>query len=142
MPPRSPYLNSIEHLWNFLEQGGEGHHTAPYVAHLVTRGDIESHCSTFLVRIAGTLNTQCLPSALFQYDNARPHLTRNVQEFFFTLQIELLHCPACSPDLSPIENVWSMLAQRLTWDILPAATQEKLGQYVEAAWTTVPQGYI
>ncbi|GFT72393.1 uncharacterized protein TNCV_3609361 [Trichonephila clavipes] len=30
-----------------------------------------------------------------------------------SIMIELLPWSACSPDLSPIENVWSMLAQRL-----------------------------
>ncbi|GFS63621.1 transposable element Tcb2 transposase [Trichonephila clavipes] len=28
-PPRSPALNLIEHLWDVLEQGVKGHHTAP-----------------------------------------------------------------------------------------------------------------
>ncbi|GFU08684.1 transposable element Tcb2 transposase [Trichonephila clavipes] len=28
-PPRSPELNPIERLYNVLEQGVEGHHTAP-----------------------------------------------------------------------------------------------------------------
>ncbi|GFW31656.1 transposable element Tcb1 transposase [Trichonephila clavipes] len=46
-------------------------------------------------------------------DNARPHLARNVQGFFFIHQIELLPRPACSLDILPFENVWSMLAQRL-----------------------------
>ncbi|GFX10626.1 transposable element Tcb1 transposase [Trichonephila clavipes] len=57
------------------------------------------------IRIAGTLNSQRnisevlepvvlpyiqrLPSAIFQKGNARPHVARNVQEFF-SHQIELL----------------------------------------------------
>lgn len=121
-------------------------------------GGIGFHCRTPLVRIAGTLSSQRyvskalepvvlpyiqrLPSAIFQQDNARPHVARNVQEFFFTHQIELRHWPACSPDLSPIENVWSMLAQRFARDAPPAATPNQLWQYVEAACTAVPQGYI
>lgn len=132
-------------------------HTGPAPGIMVW-GGIGFHCRTPLVRIAGTLNSQRyisevlepvvlpyiqrLPSAIFQQDNARPHVARNVQEFFFTHQIELLPWPACSPDLSPIENVWSMLAQRLARDTPPAATPDQLWQYVEAAWTAVPQGYI
>ncbi|GFX29197.1 transposable element Tcb1 transposase [Trichonephila clavipes] len=34
--------------------------------------------------------------------------------FFVNHQIELLPWPARSPDLSPIENMWSMVVQRLT----------------------------
>ncbi|GFV75093.1 transposable element Tcb1 transposase [Trichonephila clavipes] len=58
------------------------------------------------------------------------------------LWIELLPWPTFSPDLSPIENLWSMLAQRLARDTPPAATPNQLRQYMEAAWITVPQGYI
>ncbi|GBM30370.1 hypothetical protein AVEN_21485-1 [Araneus ventricosus] len=28
-PPRSPYLNPIEHLWDVLEKGVKAHHTTP-----------------------------------------------------------------------------------------------------------------
>ncbi|GFS62746.1 hypothetical protein TNCV_3201881 [Trichonephila clavipes] len=65
-------------------------------------------------------------------------MARNVQELSFTHQIELLPWPACSPDLSPIENVWFMLAQ-LGLDTPPAATPDQLRQNMEAAWTDVPQ---
>ncbi|GFU05861.1 transposable element Tcb1 transposase [Trichonephila clavipes] len=51
---------------------------------------------------------------IFQQDNARPHVARIVQRFFVNHQIELLSWPARFPDLSPIENMWSMVAQRLT----------------------------
>ncbi|GFW46654.1 transposable element Tcb1 transposase [Trichonephila clavipes] len=82
-----------------------------------------------LVCIAGTLNSQRyisevwepvvfpyfqgLATAIFQQDNAQPHVTRIVQRFFVNHQIELLPWPARSSDLPPIENMWSMVAQRL-----------------------------
>ncbi|GFU47894.1 transposable element Tcb1 transposase [Trichonephila clavipes] len=58
---------------------------------------------------------QPLPSAVFQQDNARPHVERNIEKSF-SHQIELLPWLACCPYLSPIENEWSMLAQRLARD--------------------------
>ncbi|GFW45412.1 hypothetical protein TNCV_4702231 [Trichonephila clavipes] len=63
---------------------------------------------------SGALTTR-LPTAIF-HDNARPHVARNAQEFFFTHQIELPSCIVCSPDLQPIVEVWSTLTQRLVRD--------------------------
>ncbi|GFW37804.1 transposable element Tcb1 transposase [Trichonephila clavipes] len=36
-----------------------------------------------------------------------------------------------APSIMPIENVWSILAQRLTQDTPPAATPDQLWQYVD-----------
>ncbi|GFT74056.1 transposable element Tcb1 transposase [Trichonephila clavipes] len=111
------------------------------------------HSRTPLVRIAGTLNSQhyisevlepgvlpylhILATAIFKQDNARPHVARIVQRFFVNPQIELLPWPARSPDLSPIENMWSMVAQRLTQITPPASTPDQLWQCVEAACSVV-----
>ncbi|GFW61111.1 transposable element Tcb1 transposase [Trichonephila clavipes] len=62
--------------------------------------------------------------------------------FFVNHQIELLPWPARSPDLSPIENMWSMVVQRLTQIAPPGATPDQLWQRVEAAWSAVPQEHI
>ncbi|GFT03917.1 transposable element Tcb1 transposase [Trichonephila clavipes] len=51
-----------------------------------------------------------LATAIFQQDNVRPHVARIVQRFFVNHQIKLLPWPARSPDLSPIENTWAMVA--------------------------------
>ncbi|GFY18106.1 transposable element Tcb1 transposase [Trichonephila clavipes] len=101
-------------------------------------GGIGYHSCTPLVRIAGALNSQryisevlepvvlpylqCLSTAIFQQNNARLHVTRIVQRFFVNHQIEFLPWPVRSPDLSPLENMWSRVAQRLTQITPPAAT--------------------
>ncbi|GFT98328.1 transposable element Tcb1 transposase [Trichonephila clavipes] len=54
------------------------------------------------------------------------------------IKIELLPWPVCSTDLSQIQNVWCMLAQRLTRDTLPAAMADQFRQYVDATWAAVP----
>ncbi|GFT50762.1 transposable element Tcb1 transposase [Trichonephila clavipes] len=82
-------------------------------------GGIGYHSHTPLVRIAGTLNSQ-----------------RYISE------IELLLWLARCPDLSPIENMWSMVAQPLTQITPPTATPDQLWQRVEAAWSAVPQEHI
>ncbi|GFS92997.1 transposable element Tcb1 transposase [Trichonephila clavipes] len=129
-------------------------HTGP----ALVWGGIGYHSRPPLVRIAGTLNSQryisgvlepvVLPylqgvaTAIFQQDNARPHVTRLVQRFFVNHQIELIPWPASSPDLLPIENMLSIVAQLLTQITPPAAPPDQLWQHVEAAWSAVPQEHI
>ncbi|GFW59990.1 transposable element Tcb1 transposase [Trichonephila clavipes] len=83
-----------------------------------------------------------LATAIFQQDNARPHVARIVQRFFVNHQIELLPWLALSPDLSPTENMWSMVAQRLTQITPPVAIPDHLWQRVETAWSAVPPKHI
>ncbi|GFT40340.1 transposable element Tcb1 transposase [Trichonephila clavipes] len=99
-------------------------------------GGIGYHSHNPLVRIVGTLNSQRyisevleqidfpylqgLAKTIFQQDSARPHVARIIRKFFVNHQIELIHWMARSPDLSPIENMWSMVAQRLTQITTPS----------------------
>ncbi|GFW24227.1 transposable element Tcb1 transposase [Trichonephila clavipes] len=126
---------------SFLNSCVMHHHTDPAPGIMVW-GGIGYHSRTPLVRIAGTLNSQRyisemlepvvlpylqgLDTAIFQQDKAQPHVARIVQRFFVNHQIELLPWPAHSPDLSPIENMWSMVAQRLTQITPPVATPDQL----------------
>ncbi|GFW89315.1 transposable element Tcb1 transposase [Trichonephila clavipes] len=114
-------------------------HTGPAPG-IMERGDIGYYSCTPLVRIAGTLNRQHyisevlepvvlpylqgLATTIFQQDNARSHVTRIVQRFFVNHQIELIPWPARSQDLSPIEKMCSIVAQRLTQIIPPATTPD------------------
>ncbi|GFT75420.1 transposable element Tcb1 transposase [Trichonephila clavipes] len=54
----------------------------------------------------------------------------------------LVRIAASSPDLSPIENMWSMASKRLTQIMPPAATPDQLWKRVEAAWSDVRQEHI
>ncbi|GFS64585.1 transposable element Tcb1 transposase [Trichonephila clavipes] len=116
-------------------------HTGP-AQDIMVWGGIGYHFLTPLVRIAGTLNNQLYISeelepvvlpylqdlviAIFQQDNARPHVACIVQRFFVNHQIELLPWPYRCLDLSPIENMCFMVAQRLTQIIPTAATPDQL----------------
>ncbi|UYV63266.1 hypothetical protein LAZ67_2003581 [Cordylochernes scorpioides] len=130
-------------------------HTGP-VPDIMVWGGIGYHFRSPLVRIAATLNSQryisevlkpvvlpylqSLPTAIFQQDNSRPHMTRIVQRF--NRQIKLLPWPARSPDLSPIENMWSMVAEKLTQITSSTAKLDQIWKRVEAAWSSVPQEHL
>ncbi|GFY16945.1 transposable element Tcb1 transposase [Trichonephila clavipes] len=131
------------------------HRHTGLVPGIMVWGGIAYHFCTPLVCIAGTFNSQrCisevlepvvlpylqgLAAAIFQQDNAQPHVALIFRRFFVNHQIELLAWLDRSSDLSPIENMWSMVAQRLTQITPPATTPDHLWQRVEAAWSAVPQ---
>ncbi|GFX80779.1 transposable element Tcb1 transposase [Trichonephila clavipes] len=77
-----------------------------------------------------------LATAIFQQDDHTWHALSKGSSSMTRLNCFSL---ARSPDLSPIENMWSMVAQRLTHILPPAATPDQL---VEAAWSAVPQEHI
>ncbi|GFU22510.1 transposable element Tcb1 transposase [Trichonephila clavipes] len=85
-------------------------HTGP-AAGIMVWGGIGYHSRTPLVRIAGTLNSQSYISEVLE-PVVLPYLQGLATAIF--QQIELLPWPARSPDLLPIENMWSMVAQRMT----------------------------
>ncbi|GFT64424.1 transposable element Tcb1 transposase [Trichonephila clavipes] len=106
-------------------------HTGPAPGIMVW-GGVGYHSHTPLVRIAGILNSQ---------RDIWEVLERVVLPYLQGL-IELLPWPARSPDLSPVENMGSMVAQRLTQITHPAATPDQLSQRVEAAWSAAKQEHI
>ncbi|GFV34841.1 transposable element Tc1 transposase [Trichonephila clavipes] len=107
-----------------------------------------------LVHIDGTLNsaryisgvlrpvalpfTRSLRNPTLQHDNARSHVAGIERTFLDTENVRLLPWPARSPDLSPIEKVWSMVAERLARHHTPVTTVDELWNRAETAWASVP----
>ncbi|GFW69636.1 transposable element Tcb1 transposase [Trichonephila clavipes] len=78
------------------------------------------------------------PSPSVMQDNTRPYVASIVRTFFDTKHFWLLPWPARSPDLLPIENIWSMVAERLARHHMSVTTVDELWHRVEAASTSVP----
>jgi transposase len=58
------------------------------------------------------------PTSIFQQDNALTHTAQIVREFVADLGREIMIWPPCSPDLNPIENLWTLLKQKI-YEIRP-----------------------
>ncbi|UYV74044.1 hypothetical protein LAZ67_11001965 [Cordylochernes scorpioides] len=79
---------------------------------------------------------QGVPNALYQQDNARPHIARISQQALQDVQMP--PWPPYSPDLSPIEHVWDIIGRRL--HALPQPrSEDELWQMVEREWRAIPQ---
>lgn len=52
-------------------------------------------------------------SSTFQHDNAPCHASRPTLDFLQVNRVRTLQWPPYSPDLNPIENLWSIIKQRI-----------------------------
>ena len=77
---------------------------------------------------------------IFQQDNAPCHTAKRVQSFFITNGITVLPWPANSPDLNPIENIWSILKQNV--EKHSAKTKAQLIGGIEKEWNKLSKDLI
>ncbi len=89
-------------------------------ASLMVWGCISPYGTGSLHVLEGTMNAEryikvleqnMLPSrrSLFPQGNAKPHTAAITKAWLFSRRVRVVNWPACSPDLSPIENIWNML---------------------------------
>ncbi len=66
-------------------------------------------------RYIKVLEQHMLPSRLlvFQQDNVKPHTAAITTAWLYSRRVQVLNWPACSPDLSPIDNIWHIIKWKI-----------------------------
>jgi transposase len=98
-------------------------------------------CDDTYIRKILTPSKAVLRGKVFQQDGARCHWTARVKQWFVANEVKVFQpWPARSPDLNPIEKVWSILkaavSERRCTDL------QSLQVAIEECWAAIPQAVI
>ncbi len=73
---------------------------------------------------------------IFQKDNAKPQIAAITTAWLCSRRVRVLNWPVCSPDLSPIENIWRIIKQKICQR--GTQTLQQLETYIRQEWDRIP----
>ncbi|GFT78089.1 transposable element Tc1 transposase [Trichonephila clavipes] len=154
----TPALHGDEQTYSFIQAECVIERHNDLTAGVMVWGAISYHGRSNMLRIEGNFNSnryfrevlqpevvsflQDIPGAIFQQDNARPHVAKTVRDFCSAQHMQLIPWPDYSPDMSPTEHVWNLVGWRLARDPRPAASKDELLLSIQAIWNSLPRADI
>ena len=148
---------SKHHVWKIRGEEIHSSHYNATVKHdikLNVWGCFSTHGVGKIVRITGNMDAQqyvkilkgnLLQSAgklfngenfIFQQDNDPKHTSTLAQDWLASKGIDTMMWPPYSPDLNPIENLWSIVKSKI--DRSKCHDEESLWEEVQYAWYNIP----
>ena len=106
-------------------------------------GKVNAHChiktlTNTMIPELRKLGNDDLSSVVFQEDNAPVHTAKKSQEFKNMQGIITVSWPAQSPDLNPIEHLWSYVDRQLRHCPQCAKNENDLWEMVTDEWRQIP----
>ncbi len=129
-------------------------HSVQKPASLMVWGCISAYGMGCLHVLEGTMNAEryinvleqnMLPSrwrlfqgrpCVFQQDNAKPHSAAITTAWLHSRRVRVLNWPACSPDLSRIENICCIIKRKIHQR--RPQTLQQLETYIRQEWDQIP----
>ncbi len=102
----------------------------------------ENYCKRVLPLVEDWLGENTELS--FQHDNAGVHCSQYTTAWLEDHGIQTIWWPARSPDLNPIEHLWSWMKNYLYKDLgqRKRLAGKRLKEAILQAWEAVPEGYL
>ena len=72
---------------------------------------------------------------IYQHDNAKYNISRQIQKKLKELRIEVLDWPDKSPDMNPIKNLWGIIDDKLKSQ--PMSNVKELTEALATAWLSI-----
>lgn len=93
------------HIWACMSIGG-------LISFCIFTGNLRASIYEHILEIFLLPYYDC--TYTFQQDNSPIHTSGTVKKFLSDKNIVTLNWPPCSPDLNPIENIWSLIKEKLS----------------------------
>ena len=126
-------------VWGCMTAGGIG-----YLTKIDGHLNADLYCEILRDELMKSLKYHDLGvgDIIFQQDNDPKHTSNKAKACMEELGLTMLQWPAQSPDLNPIEHLWSHLKRQLNgWSRQPAGMIE-LWERVEYEWENIPREVV
>ncbi len=121
-------------MWGCMTSKGVG-----YATKIDTTMDQYLYKSILEDELMQTIDFYDLDSTkvIFQHDNDPKHTAKSVKEWLKNQKFQTMVWPAQSPDLNPIEHLWSHVKRKLNQFGSPAKGMNELWERVQQVWNEI-----
>jgi len=121
------------HVW-----GAVGHGVRFLVLLPKGRQTEDQYKKKCLIPLFQYLKRKGLENRVLQYDGDRSHDATGIRKYLKNKKVEVLEdWPPRSPELTPIENMWAIVQQRV--DACGPSDAEELWKFVKQEWDAIPE---